>query len=283
VRLFPIREGGLSIFFQDISEQRVAQRALSEAHEQLADKAKHLETLVEQRTAKLRETIEELEAFSYSIAHDMRAPLRSLQGYGQFLGDEYADKIDDNGKMYIERITGSAARMDRLILDVLNYSRLVRSELPLGPVDLEKLLGGIVVTYPNFQDGGSTIHLEAPFPLVLGNEAALTQCLSNLLGNAVKFVADGVKPVVRVWADKFGEQVKIFVQDNGIGIAPDQFEKIFAIFQRVNKGYEGTGIGLAIVKKAIERMGGRVGLVSEPGAGSTFWIELKAVRPGDGA
>jgi len=281
IRLFPIREGGLSIFFQDITEQRKAQQALSEAHEQLADKAKHLEKLVEQRTAKLRETIEELEAFSFSIAHDMRAPLRSLQGYGQFLAGEYENKIDDTGKMYIERIIGSAARMDRLILDVLHYSRLVRSEFPLEPVNLEKLLGGIVETYPNFQDGGSTIRLEAPLPLVLGNEAALTQCLSNLLGNAVKFVANGVKPVVRVWADKFGEQAKIFVQDNGIGIAPDQHEKIFAIFQRVNKGYEGTGIGLAIVKKAIERMGGRVGLVSELGQGSTFWIELKAVRPGD--
>jgi len=276
IRLFPLREGGLSIFFQDITERRAAQLALTEAHEQLADKAKHLETLVEQRTAKLRETIEELEAFSYSIAHDMRAPLRSLQGYGQFLADEYADKVDANGKLYIERITGAAARMDRLILDVLNYSRLVRSELPLEPVNVEKLLGSIVETYPTFQDGGSTIQFKFPFPPVLGNEAALTQCLSNLLGNAVKFVAKGVRPVVRVWAEQQGERVRISVRDNGIGIAEDQHEKIFAIFQRVNKNYDGTGIGLAIVKKAIERMGGSVGLTSELGKGSTFWIELKA-------
>lgn len=252
--------------------------ALQDAQQELRRHAGELEKRVAERTARLSETVGELEAFSYSIAHDMRAPLRALQGYGKLLGDEYADKLDDDGRNYLRRITASALRMDLLIQDVLNYSKVARAELPLEPVDLEKLLRGILESYPMFHEGAGIL-LQTPFPEVLGNEAALTQCFSNLLGNAVKFVAPGVTPRVRVWSESRGEYVAIFLQDNGIGIAPDQYEKIFAIFQRINKGYEGTGIGLAIVKKAVERMGGRVGVESKAGQGSTFWIELRsAVR-----
>ncbi len=272
-RAFPIRdsEGKIARWFgtnTDVTELR-------EAQELLGNRAKQLETLVEKRTADLRETVGELEAFSYSIAHDMRAPLRSLLGYGQFLVEEYDGKIDAIGQDYLRRITHSADRMDRLIQDVLNYSKIVRAELPLEPVDVEKLLQGILESYPNLQGEGTSISLEGPFPRVLGNQATLTQCLSNLLGNAAKFVAPGVKPAVRVWSEARNGHIRLFVRDNGIGIAPDQHEKIFAIFQRVSKNYDGTGIGLAIAKKAAERMGGSVGLESQLGQGSTFWIDLK--------
>ena len=242
-----------------------------------------LERTVAERTARLRETVGELEAFSYSIAHDLRAPLRSMQSYGHFLATEYGDKLDAQGLSYLSRLTGSAARMDRLIQDVLNYSQIVRSELPSETVEVEPLLRGIIESYPAFQGEGTSIVLEGPFPKVLGNEAALTQCFSNLLGNAVKFMAPQRKPSVRVWAKTGLRRARIYVQDNGIGIPPDQHERIFAIFQRASKDFEGTGIGLAIVKKAIERMGGRVGLESEPGKGSTFWIELKRAVPNEAA
>jgi signal transduction histidine kinase len=140
---------------------------------------------------------------------------------------------------------------------------------------LEKLINGILDSYPALQEEGTTIQLEGSFPNVTGNEAFLTQVFSNLLSNAVKFVAPGTKPVVRVWAETRADRVRIFVQDNGIGIPPEQQKKLFAIFQRVSKTYDGTGIGLAIVKKAAERMGGQVGLESRLGQGSTFWIELQ--------
>jgi PAS domain S-box-containing protein len=272
---FVIYEGTKTIaFILDISDRKRADDALREANVQLGDKATHLEALVQQRTAKLRETVGELEAFSYSIAHDMRAPLRSLQGFSDILLNDYRDKLDADGQRFLKRIAASAGRMDKLIQDVLNYSRVVRGELPLETVDLDKLIHGIVDTYPAFTPDKADIVLQEPLPTVLGNEAMLTQIFSNLLGNAVKFVSTGVKPHVRVWAERRASHARIFVKDNGIGIESDQHEKIFAIFQQVTKDFEGTGIGLAIVKKAVERMGGKVGLESELDRGSTFWIEI---------
>jgi len=164
--------------------------------------------------------------------------------------------------------------MDRLIQDGLNYSRLLRAEVRLVPVDAAALLRGIIETYPALQAPAAHIDLEGTFPLVLANEAGLTQCVSNLLGNAVKFVARGVTPRVCIRAELRGDRVRLLFQDNGIGIPEDAHEKIFQIFQRLENTYEGNGIGLAIVKKAAERLGGAVGLESEPGQGSTFWLEL---------
>lgn len=267
----------------DISERKRVENELRKAHAQLADKAYQLETLVERRTAKLRETIGELEAFSYSIAHDMRAPLRALQGFSHILLTEYAARLDGDGQRFLTRIANAADRMDKLIQDVLNYSRVVQSDFPLARVDVAQLLHGIIDTYPNFASEKSEILIREPMPAVLGNEAMLTQVFSNLLGNAVKFVAPGVRPRIEICAEARDQRVRLSVQDNGIGIAPGQHEKIFEIFQQVEKGkgYEGTGIGLAIVKKAIERMGGTVGVQSELGCGSTFWIELAAApKPG---
>ena len=165
--------------------------------------------------------------------------------------------------------------MDKLIQDVLNYSRVVRSDFPLGPVDVAQLLEGILDSYPLFASAKADISIQGPFPPVVGNEAMLTQVLSNLIGNAVKFVAPGVRPRLRIWAEPSTQSVRIYVEDNGIGIEPDHFEKIFAMFQQVSKSFEGTGIGLAIVKKAVHRMGGKVGVQSALDHGSIFWIEMK--------
>jgi signal transduction histidine kinase len=217
----------------------------------------------------------ELEAFSYSIAHDMRAPLRSLQGFSDILLNEHAVKLDAEGQGFLQRIAKSATRMDKLIQDVLNYSRVVRSESPLEPVDVAELLREIMDTYPMFATEHADIAIEEPIPAVLGNEAMLTQIFSNLIGNAIKFVPAGTKPRIRIWAEPKGDEVRLCVQDNGIGIEPDQRERIFVMFQQVSKKFEGTGIGLAIVKKAVERMGGRVGVSSEIDRGSTFWIEMQ--------
>jgi PAS domain S-box-containing protein len=268
-------EVGLSVYFHDISERKAAEQALAVAHAQLADKATHLESLVQQRTAKLTETIGDLEAFSYSIAHDMRAPLRSLQGFSHILLKDHGPKLDPEGHGFLKRIATSASRMDKLIQDVLNYSRVVRNESPMAKIDIYALLQGIIDTYPTLSPEAASIELAGSFPQVWGNEAMLLQTFSNLLGNAVKFVAAGVRPEIKVWAEQRDSDIRILVKDNGIGIAQDQQEKIFHIFQQVEPGFEGTGIGLAIVRKAVERMGGKVGVISKLGQGSTFWIELK--------
>jgi signal transduction histidine kinase len=153
-----------------------------------------LEQTVKERTARLRETVHELEAFSYSIAHDMRAPLRGMQGFAAILEQEYASQLDATARSYLQRLVTSSGRMDRLIVDILNYSKVVRGELDLGPVDVQKLIGTIVESYPNLDASRADIQVEGTLPSVRANEAALTQVISNLLGNAVKFVAPDVRP-----------------------------------------------------------------------------------------
>jgi signal transduction histidine kinase len=140
------------------------------------------------------------------------------------------------------------------------------------------LLRDLLETYPNLSPERADISLEKSLPSVMGNEALLTQCFANLLGNAVKFVAPDVRPRVRVRAESANDFVRIWIEDNGIGVPPHAHERLFKMFQRLTTGYEGTGIGLAIVRKVVERMEGRVGVQSEPGKGSRFWVELKPAQ-----
>jgi PAS domain S-box-containing protein len=239
-----------------------------------------LERTVAERTTQLRDTVAELEAFSYSIAHDMRAPLRAMNGYARFLEKDFAAELPDKGKEFLRRISTGASRLDRLITDVLNYSKISRGEMPLETVDIAKLTQEIIDTYPNLRESGATVLVDSPMPLVRGNTAALTQCISNLLSNAIKFVAPGTKPLVQIRATADDGKVRYTVQDNGIGINEEGRRRIFRLFQRLNLAteFDGTGIGLTIVRKAVERMNGAVGVDSTPGVGSVFWIELPLAK-----
>jgi PAS domain S-box-containing protein len=236
-----------------------------------------LERTVAERTAQLRDTVAELEAFSYSIAHDMRAPLRAMNTYSRFLEEDFAGQLPGKGKDYLHRIASGASRLDALIQDVLNYSKIARAEMTLESVDIEKLTREIIDSYPDLRDSNAIILVQSPLPQVIGNPAALTQCISNLLSNAVKFVPPNTVPRVLVRGENAGEFVRIWVEDNGIGISPEGQSRIFHMFQRLNPAneFEGTGIGLTIVRKAIGRMGGKLGVESQLGAGSRFWFELK--------
>jgi signal transduction histidine kinase len=275
VSVVPIPEADYAnLYWTDVTERKRAEEALRSAHDQLASRAVHLERLVEERTSKLNETIGDLEAFSYSIVHDLRAPLRAMANFARLLVAE-CGPISTTSNDYANRISTAAERMDMLIQDVLSYSRVARIDLPLAALDVGVLLRGMLETYPAFQPPHAHVELEGDFPRVRANEAALTQCISNLLGNAVKFVAPGVTPRVRVWAETRDERVRLFFQDNGIGIEKEAHENIFKMFHRLSKRYEGTGVGLSIVKKAVEKMRGKVGVESEPGKGSTFWLELE--------
>jgi signal transduction histidine kinase len=237
-----------------------------------------LERLVNDRTGKLQELVDELEHFSYTITHDMRAPLRAMQGYAGILEEECQNFPNEECKDYLRRITTAAGRMDRLITDALNYSKAVRQEMTLAPVDTLTLLRGIIESYPGFQPPQAQIDLEGHFPMILANEAGLTQCFSNLLNNAVKFVECGQQPQIKIRAEQKDEHVRLWFEDNGIGIGEDMQPRIFGMFQRASKDFEGTGIGLALVKKVTERMAGRIGVESEIGKGSRFWIELKPCK-----
>lgn len=250
---------------------------LKRAQKILKDQAGELELQVQARTAELRETISELEAFSYSVSHDMRAPLRAMQGFATLLLQKNAALLDAASVDQLTRINNSARRMDALIQDVLTYSRSLRSEIVLQPTSLDDLVRRVIDTYPNLEADGAEIIIEGKLPTVLANEASLTQCISNLLSNAVKFVRSGITARVRLHADEIEGDVRLWVEDNGIGIDPQNHQRIWNIFSQIEraKDYQGTGIGLAIVRKAVDRMNGKVGVESTRGHGSKFWIRLQ--------
>ncbi|MGZ4971542.1 MAG: ATP-binding protein, partial [Limisphaerales bacterium] len=244
------------------------------------ERALHQQTLehrVAERTAELQESIGELEAFAYSVSHDMRAPLRAMRSFARILLEDHRDQVNSEGTVYLEKISEAAKHMDELIEDVLVYTHIVRAEVKMEPVDLDKLVRHVIATYPQLKVNDAQIEIVGVLPAILGNNASLTQCVSNLLANAVKFVAPGVPARVKIWSESFDSNVRVWFEDNGIGIDNRILNRIFGIFERGTKGpeYEGTGIGLAIVKKAIERIGGTVGVESQLGKGSRFWIELR--------
>jgi len=247
-------------------------------HNELLRSNARLDALVTQRTAELQEMVNELEHFSYTITHDLRAPLRAMHGFAGMLADECQGKLDEQSQEYLRRIMTAAQRMDRLITDALAYSKTVREELALAPTEPVRLLRGMIDSYPAFQPPHAEILIDGEIPPVLANEAALTQCFSNLLGNAVKFVERPKTPRVCVRAEMANGFVRLWFEDNGIGIPTEMQSRVFLMFQRASKAFEGTGIGLALVRKVTERMGGRVGVQSEPGQGSRFWVELQAAE-----
>ena len=207
----------------------------------------------------------------------MRSPLRAMQGYSDALLEDYKGKLDDTAQEYLVRIKRAASRMVLLIQDVLAYSRVSQGDVPLKVVDLNSVISDVVQTYPNLQAEKATILIRGKLPRVIGHEAYLTQAVSNILTNAVKFVAHGTFPRIEIGATREGDNVRLYFEDNGIGIAPEHLDRVFQIFGRVysEKQYEGTGIGLAIAKKAAERMGGTIGVRSQLGQGSCFYLILR--------
>jgi signal transduction histidine kinase len=250
----------------------------------LQQRAKLLEIAVKERSAeleslneratRLRESIGELEAFSYSVSHDLRGPVRAIQGFAQALDEEEAVKLSDNGKDYVRRIISSSKRLDKMITDVLAYSRMNVEPVTRTKLDVEQLVRAVLDQNPNLQPPKAEVEMQHPLLDAIGHEASFTQCISNLLSNAVKFVTPGVTPRVKIWTEAVDGAVRISLKDNGIGIAPEHLKRIFEAFERLNTDYEGTGFGLAIMRKAVQRMGGQFGVESEPGKGSLFWIEL---------
>jgi signal transduction histidine kinase len=274
----PFRRGTLS------STVEVALRARQRQHEvrRLLVERKSaevmLENLVRERTAELTETNEQLETLVYSIAHDLRAPLRSMQAFARILLEDYAPKLDVDAERYASRIVKSSETMDALVLDLLAYGKAARAQLDIEPVDVEACWKSALTLYEqDIADFKATIRTVRPLPLVLANATMLNQVFANLLGNALKFVPEGVAPEIIFRSEECGGKVRLSIQDNGIGIAPEYHEKIFRVFERLQKDRSaGTGIGLAIVRKGVERMGGRVGLESgPPRVGTLFWIELR--------
>ncbi|MET0263396.1 MAG: PAS domain-containing protein [Rariglobus sp.] len=262
---------------RDTTQRKETEIALAAAREELQNHARTLEATVAERTARLQETIGELEAFSYSVSHDMRAPLRAMQGYADALIQDYAPQLDEDAQRHLTRIRKNSERLELLVRDILTYSRVAKEDIKLTAIPLQAFLENLLPQLPNLQPPLAHVHYPLPLPTLLAHEAYLSQIFSNLLGNAIKFVAPGTIPVIDISIEDEGDFVKIRIKDNGLGIAPEHFSRIFNIFGRVypDKKFEGTGIGLSIVKKAVQRMGGVVGVESKLGEGSCFWFTVR--------
>lgn len=267
------KPAGAVIGALEVTELKQAERHLSEAN-------LLLEQRIQERTERLAEANMELRAFAHTVAHDLRAPLRNVEGYTDALIEDETPRLSDMGRTFLTRIGDAARRMDRLITDLLAYSQLSRAELRLQAIDLERVAWlALSDIETQLSRSGAQVDVASPMPTVCGNEAILVQVFENLIGNAIKFVAPGVAPVVRIQAREDGDTAVVWIEDNGIGIPPEQHDRIFGVFERLHgeEAYPGTGIGLAIVRKGMERLGGSVRIEPAP-AGTTFRLCFPAMR-----
>ncbi len=264
----------------DITERRALEQKLLDSEE-------HLKRRVAARTDELEGSLRRISTFSYTVSHDLRAPLRAMRGYAETLEDDFKDKLAPPADIYLRRIREAASHMNDMIDGLLEVARISHVDLPRAIVDLD-VAARAALRQLEADLIERCAHVEMDFAAarhVKANSNTLVQVLANLISNACKFTTPGREPRIRIWSERVMQVVRIHVQDEGIGIAPEHQERIFGLFERLHErdAYAGTGVGLAMVKQAIDRMGGRIGVHSQLGEGSRFWIELAAPPRDDAA
>jgi PAS domain S-box-containing protein len=282
---------GVIVHAIDVTEQVHGREALKKSQERLLEFTNRLEALVEQRTEALRQTMgtlqitntelqrsnQELQDFAYVASHDLQEPLRKIQAFGNLLEEEYGSVLGE-GKMYLNRMRDAASRMRNLINDLLTFSRVTTKAQPFSPVDLTAVLQDVLGDLePRLQASQGTIQV-GDLPTIEADPQQMYQVFQNLLSNALKFHKPDVPPEVKVYAEisSSEQRCQLFVEDNGIGFDEKYLDRIFTVFQRLHgKGkYEGTGVGLAVVRKIVERHGGSVTAKTSNGNGATFIVTL---------
>lgn len=260
---------------------------LREKNEEL-EKAHHRITTLNQELADKIDSLEaanaDLRTFAYSMSHDLKAPLRAMEGFSAALLEDCGGSMDERCLDYARRVASSSERMGELIDDLLDYSRLSLKELSTSAIPLDSVVQEVVASLePTAESEGGRISIKTEGVEALAHRGTVTMVLTNLVTNALKYVDEARPPEVEVRLESENDTARITVADNGLGIAPEHHEQIFRVFERLHgvEEYGGTGIGLAVVAKGMERMGGRYGVRSEVGQGSEFWIELPLVRIGD--
>ncbi len=250
----------------ELAAPALAERAaqLERANEELAETSERLER-----------SNSELQQFATVASHDLREPLRVVSGFAELLARRYGDQLGPDGSRFVEAITGGVARMDEMIADLLAYARAGRSDQPFEQVSLDEISGDAIGALQRaIDDAGAELDVD-PLPEVMGNPASLRQLFQNLIANAIKFVDEG-PPRVRIWAAEVPGGWRISVRDNGIGIEPQQAERIFGMFTRLHGSdrYPGTGVGLALCQRIVSVHGGRIWVEQAPGGGSQFMFTI---------
>lgn len=264
-------------FLTLFASQAAAALYSADLFEKIRQNANELEKRVDERTKELKLKNKELETFTYTVSHDLKAPLRGISGYATLLKEDYSNQLDSEARRYLENLVNSSELMSQLIEDLLAYSRVERREIKKTNINLDMLVDKITEEYKHgVVTGKLNFKKEIEYGTVFTDEEALNQALRNLIDNAVKFTRDQSDPEIWIRSTKLEDHCLISIEDNGIGFDMKYYDKIFEIFQRLHlsEDYPGTGIGLAVVRKAVERLGGKIWAVSQPGEGSTFFMEL---------
>ena len=268
-----------SLAHTEARAQRIAAR-MTEAHRRSEARVlalnRSLEARVEMRTRELSEANAELESFSYSVSHDLRAPLRAIEGFARVLGDRYGGVLDEAGRDYLQRVRGAAARMSELIESMLKLARVGRGEVRRETLDLSRMARDILAELRAAEPGREVDAMIAPELRAMGDPVLVRALLQNLLGNAWKFTRDRARPHIEFAAGERRGERAFYVRDNGIGFSQAYADKLFRPFQRVHaeEAFAGEGIGLASVKRIVERHGGNVSAEGTEGEGATFWFTL---------
>jgi PAS domain S-box-containing protein len=243
---------------------------------------KRAEAIIAQQTRQLAQSNAELEQFASTVSHDLQEPLRMVRSFAELLAERYHGRLDSDGEEFLGYIVDGARRMQEMIRALLQYSRITTRGRPLAPTDVEAVLERVLHDLrPSLEEAEATVTRD-PLPVIMADAVQLGQLLQNLISNAAKF-RSGNAPRIHIGCEKRGHEWIFSVSDNGIGIDPDDSERIFRVFERgkVTAHYPGTGVGLAICKKTVERHGGRIWVESKPGEGATFHFALPAERKGD--
>lgn len=243
--------------------------------------SRSLHALADRRTRELQGAVQELEAFTYSVSHDLRTHLVTMGGFASILWSEHMDSLDEKGQEFLRRIVEAGRRMDTFVQDLLGYSRVTRTAIKPERVPLsEAVEESLDALAGPIEDRKAKVSVASDLPAVHADRVLLGRVLVNLLSNALKFVPPERTPEIRVEADVEERRVRVKIRDNGVGIDPEEIERAFRPFERLDPGrFPGTGVGLTIVQKAVERMGGEVGVQKRIEGGSTFWFTLD--RPGE--